>query len=172
MKKYLIVMALISVMFVAKSQDTKKIGAIHATVNNQNPKNFQLDDEFVKITPNSLGGQKLSVNIENKTDKTISLIWEDSYFVLSNETTPASNSAYEVLKLSDQKIAPGAKIVADFWSNKYIFDLFGAESLYRKSGETLVNKVVIAILVNGVKKEYPLSIELYTKKNLKDRKLK
>ncbi len=163
------------------AQETKKISSINATINNQHPDKFVLEDDFVIIKLNKASSMTVELEIQNKTDESIDFIWNETYFVLNGETVAAHNGGMSSVRMhafhtehvdvnKPHKIAPKAKYIASVKSSeKYVFNLFDAEKLYKKSGETLVNRVVPTLQISGENKEYPVTIELYTKKNLKGR---
>lgn len=182
MKKYVLLVISTLAIIASSAQETKKIGSIHATFNNQHPDKFILEDDQVKITFAGGSGMRVELEVYNKTDKSMDFLWNESYFVLNGRSAPVHNVGISSVKLhafhtedidvnKAQKIGAKSSFKAAMGSNdKYIFNLFDAERAYKESGETLVNRVVPTLLINGEKKEYPITIELYTKKNLKERK--
>ncbi|ERJ59301.1 hypothetical protein [Sphingobacterium paucimobilis] len=180
MKKYLLFL-LCFVVTSGFSQDVKKISYIQSTINNQHPDKFILEDEYVKITFNSASNQQINFNIFNKTDKSIDIIWTDSYFVLNGNSERVDNAGVskiemgmfhtaQVDNMKPQKIAPESNFLAKMKAEKAVFDFFGADNHYKKMGVPLVNRVVPALQINGEIKEYPITLELYPKKYFKDKK--
>lgn len=161
------------------AQETKRIAAVNASFNNQHPDKFVWENDQVKITYQSASSMRVDLKILNKTDKSIDFLWSDTYFVLNGETKNAHNDGISSVKMhafhseavdvnKPQKIASQASYVACIRSNdKTVFDVFGAQAAFKKDGGHLVNRVVPAILIDGQKHEYPITIELYTKKALK-----
>ncbi len=165
----------------ASAQETKKILLVHVTMNNQHPDKFVLEDDYVKITYKNFQLQEIDFNIHNKTDKSLEFVWSDSYFVINGQSERADNFGVSkvgygafgtatVDNLKDQRIAPNFAYLAKMGTDKLPFNDIQAKKNYRSTGETLVNRAVIALRINGELKEYPISIELYTKDELKNLK--
>lgn len=177
MRKLLVALVLLLSIITLNAQDTKKLGGLLVTLNDQHPDKFVLEDDNVKITFNGASGWQIDLDIFNKTDKLIQMSWNDSYFVLNGETFPVDNVGVSkvsigllhttaVDNMKAQSIGPKAKLNAQIRSTNYILDLFGARKLYKDKAEVLVNRVVPVLLISDSKKEYPISIKLYTKKSL------
>jgi len=164
----------------ASAQETKKILLVHVTMNNQHPDKFVLEDDYVKISYRNFQLQEIDFNIHNKTDKSIEFVWSDSYFVINGQSERADNFGVSkvgygafgtatVDNLKDQRIAPNSAYLAKMGTDKLPFNDVQAKKHYRSTGETLVNRAVIALRIKGELKEYPITIELYTKEDLKKR---
>lgn len=164
--------------FYASAQETKKILLVHVTINNQHPDKFVLENDYVKISYKNFQLQEIDFNIHNKTDKSIEFIWSDSYFVINGQSERADNFGVSkvgygafgtatVDNLKDQRIAPHSAYLAKMGTDKLPFNDTQAKKHYKSTGEVLANRAVIALQINGEVKEYPISIELYTKEQLK-----
>jgi len=175
-----ILITIVSIFFAvaANAQDVKRIYNLSVSLNNQHPDKFILEDDFVKITYKGQQLQSVDFNIYNKLEKSIDIVWLESYFVLNSVTERADNMGVSktsmgafggtpVDNMKDQKIGPQSSVVAKMAATKLMFNDTQAKKHYKSTGETLVNRAVIALRINDEVKEYPITIELYTKDQLK-----
>ena len=175
-----ILFAIIALMLVisASAQDTKKMLRINATMNNQHPDKFAFEDSIVKITLKDYQLRGIDYNIYNKSDNSIDIVWQGCYFVIDGDTQQVDNlgvsktavgmfGTASVDNMKDQKIGSKATFIAKMGVPGFPFGEIAAKKHYKSTGETLVNRVVITLRINGELKEYPITIELYTKEDLK-----
>jgi len=181
MKKYLLGAVLfLGVTSGVIAQETKKISGIHTSLNGQSPHKFVLEDETVRITFAKGSSMRADLEVFNKSDKSIDFLWNDSYFVLNGESFPARNGGISPVKMhtlhnevvdvnKPVKIGPNSSYRANMASEeKYIFNQNDAYHYYNTHAKQLVNRIVPVLMIDSKKQEYPISVELYTKKNLKD----
>ncbi len=178
MKSILLALTLLAAINVS-AQETKRVASVNTTFNQQHPDKFVLENDEVKITFESAGTMRIDLKVYNKTDKSIDFLWTDTYFVLNGETKNAHNGGMSSVRMhafhtetvdvnKPQKIAPNASYIASITSTgKVIFDSYAAKAAFKKDGGALVNRVVPVLLINDLKEEFPVSIELYDKKALK-----
>ncbi|MGJ1431589.1 hypothetical protein ACR79M_08430 [Sphingobacterium spiritivorum] len=176
MRKYLLIVTSILVACgVAVGQEKTKVAGVLTTFNNETAKNFLFENEDVRITLGDAYIKHISLNIYNKTDKSLELNWKDTFYVINGNSEPVINLSTIDLgalsgvnqngNLSSQKIGAKSNAVVKFGSRNIIFDSKLVEKEFKKSGTNLVNKLVLNISKDNTAQEYPINIEQYSKKN-------
>lgn len=152
------------------SQTSKKIESVYVQLNDQHPDMFILEDDAVKITFLKGYMQRLTFRIDNKLDKSISVIWKDSYYVINGNTYPVDNagvskvamgmiSSNQIDNNAPQKIASKAGLEAKVASlEKQIFNYTEAKNYFKKNEKPLENRFVLTLSIDGKMKEYPIKI--------------
>ncbi|WP_422799384.1 hypothetical protein [Sphingobacterium sp. Mn56C] len=159
-----------------QAQEVKKISSTYVSLNGMHPDKFLFEDDVITVKFLKAGGRRIDFELFNKSDKTIDFLWNESYVVLNNQTLPVSNSGANSVKLhtfhsesvdvnKPQKIGPKSNYAAYVHSNNAnIIDAFAANKATKGKSGPLINRVVLALLINGAKVEIPISIEVYSKK--------
>lgn len=118
---------------------------MHVQLNHQHPDKFTLEDDAVKITFLNGSMRCMNFRIDNKTDKTISVIWKESYYVINGSTYPVDNagvskvamgmiSSNQVNNNAPQKIASKEGLDAKVLSlEKQIFNYNDVNKYYKHS---------------------------------------
>jgi len=152
------------------AQTSKKIESVYVQLNDQHPDEFILEDEAVKITFKSGSMMRLNLQLDNKLDQSINVIWKDSYFVINGNTTPADNvglskASYGLITTTavdnnaPQKVAPKAGLeIKSTPVGKQIFNYTEAKNYFKKNEKPLENRFVLTLSIDGKMKEYPIKI--------------
>src|SRR5690606_6796840 len=159
--KHLFIIILLLTALATFGQNSKKIESVYVQLNNQHPDKFILEDEAVKITFLKGYMQRLTFRIDNKLDKSISVIWKDSYYVINGNTYPVDNagvskvamgmiSSNQVDNNAPQKIASKAGLEAKVSSlEKQIFNYTEINNYYKKNQKPIENRLVISLSIEG-----------------------
>lgn len=174
--KHLFTLIFILTSLTTFGQNSKRIEGVYVQLNNQHPEKFILEDHAVKITFLSGYMQRMNFRIENKTDKSITVIWKDSYYVINGNTYPVDNagvskvamgmiSSNQVDNNAPQKIASKAGLEAKVGSlEKQIFNYNEINKYYKQQNKAIDNRIVLTLQVEGETKEYPITITAAPKK--------
>lgn len=174
--KHLFTLMLILTALATFGQNSKKIEGVYVQLNNQHPDKFILEDDMVKITFLKGYMQRLTFRIDNKLDKSIAVIWKDSYYVINGNTYPVDNagvskvamgmiSSNQIDNNAPQKIASKAGLEAKVASlEKQIFNYIDVNKYYKQQNKPIENRVVLTLQIDGEMKEYPITISSGPKK--------
>ena len=179
----LIVSVLFTIATTHAQEVGKNLGSVYLAIDSKLPKDFKHEDDQVSISSKGESMSVINFEIRNNTSSAISFLWADSYFVISERTSPftdagkATSAAFGLSTTESNSVNPPAKIGSNAnilakvgSATGLLFDFRAVNKYFKDNGKMPQDRAVFVFDIGGEKVEKVIPMQVYTSKIRKSMK--